>query len=180
MSVYDADSRAKEIMATDPVLVEQIKKEFGTQAFFRDGKMNRDLIAKKVFDAPEQLEKLNHLVHPRVQFDYEQWVERHRNEPYVIKEAALIFEAGTLPRLNTIIVVSAPEALRLKRVLRRDSHRTEKDVINIFHNQMTEEEKLKRADAVIVNDESRLVIPQVLELHRQFIAGVSVPLDFKP
>ena len=157
-------------MITDPVLIEEIKKEFGMQAFFPDGKINRDLIAQKVFDAPEQLEKLNHLVHPRVQLDYTQWLERHRNESYVIKEAALIFEAGTSPGLNTIIVVSAPEALRLKRVLLRDSHRTEKDVIKIFHNQMTEEEKLKRADAVIVNDESRLVIPQVLELHKRFIA----------
>lgn len=150
------------------------------QAYFADGNINREFIAQKVFSAPEQLQKLNHLVHPSVQVDYTLWVEGHRNEPYVIREAALIFEAGSSSVLNSIIVVSAPEALRIKRVLLRDTQRSERDVLNIIHNQMSEEEKLKRADAVIVNDESRLVIPQVLELHKQFISGVGAPVDFKP
>lgn len=170
VAVYNADNRAKELMTIDPVLVEQIKKEFGAKAYFSDGKVNRDFIAQAVFGASDQLEKLNHFVHPRVLVDYAKWVEGRQNESYVIKEAALIFEAGSSSGLDTIIVVFAPEALRLKRVLQRDAHRSEKDILNIFHNQMPEEEKLKRADAVIVNDESRLVIPQVLKLHNQFLS----------
>jgi dephospho-CoA kinase len=108
------------------------------------------------------------MVHPRVAVDYDHWLDQHLDKPYVIKEAALIFEAGSQKGLDKVIVVSAPEALRMKRVLSRDSHRTAIDIQNIFRNQMPEEEKLKRADYVIINDESQLVIPQVLQLHEQF------------
>jgi dephospho-CoA kinase len=114
-----------------------------------------------------KLAKLNDLVHPRVAADFTSWVQRHTDQPYVIKEAALIFEAGSWKDLDKVAVVSAPEELRMKRVLVRDKHRTAHDVENIFKNQLPEQDKLKRADFIIVNDESRLVIPQVLRLHAQ-------------
>ena len=167
--VYDADSRAKELMVTDSILVGQIKKEFGTQSYSSDGRIDRTTLAQTVFADPVKLEKLNRMVHPRVLEDYNHWLEQHVDKPYVIKEAALIFEAGSWKGLDKVIVVSAPEALRMKRVLSRDAHRTANDIQNIFRNQMPEEEKLKRADFVITNDESRLVIPQVLQLHEQFV-----------
>jgi len=167
--VYDADSRAKELMVTDGVLVEQIKKEFGTQSYYSDGSLDRITLAQTVFIDPVKLEKLNRLVHPRVAEDYRLWLEQHFDKPYVIKEAALIFEAGSWKGLDKVIVVSSPEALRMKRLLSRDAHRAAKDIQDIFRNQMPEEEKLKRADFVITNDESRLVIPQVLQLHEQFV-----------
>ena len=167
--VYDADSRAKELMATDTILVAQIKKEFGTQSHTSDGGIDRATLAQKVFTDPVKLEKLNLMVHPRVAVDYDHWVDQHVDKPYVIKEAALIFETGSQKGLDKVIVVSAPAALRMKRVLSRDSHRTAVDIQNIFRNQMPEEEKLKRADYVIINDESQLVIPQVLQLHEQFV-----------
>jgi dephospho-CoA kinase len=167
--IYDADSRAKELMATDPVLVDQIKKEFGTPAYSSDGRIDREYLAQTVFTDPVKLEKLNAMVHPSVLKDYNHWLEQQEDKPYVIKEAALIFEAGSWKGLNKVIVVSAPEALRMKRVLSRDAHRTAEDIQNIFRNQMPEEEKLKRADFVITNDESQLVIPQVLQLHQEFL-----------
>ncbi len=166
--VYDADNKAKDLMATDLVLVEQIQKEFGLQSYFPDGQINRNYLAKTVFGSPEQLEKLNRIVHPRVLEDYTRWVEGLQDKPYVIHEAALIFEAGSSRDLYAVIMVSAPEALRVKRVVQRDAHRTGKEIKNIISNQMPEEEKLRRADFVIVNDESRLVIPQVLKLHKCF------------
>jgi len=167
--VYDADSRAKELMVTDSILVGQIKKEFGTQSYSSDGGIDRTLLAETIFSDPFKLEKLNRMVHPRVAEDYNHWVEQHRDKPYVIKEAALIFEAGSWKVLDKVIVVASPERLRMKRILSRDTHRTANDVHAIINNQMPEEEKLKRADFVITNDESQLVIPQVLQLHEQLV-----------
>ena len=166
--IYDADSRAKILMTTDGILVEQIKKEFGMLSYNEDGSLNRKYLGQIAFDQKLKLEKLNQLVHPRVAKDYEEWVITHQHSPHVIKEAALLFESGSYKGLDKIVVVSASEQIRMKRVLQRDTHRTEKDVENIFGNQLPENEKLKRADFVIINDETRLVIPQVLELHERF------------
>lgn len=167
--VYDADSRAKSLMTTDGILVSQIKKEFGTLSFRADGGVNREYLAEHVFSNPEKLKKLNQLVHPRVGEDYAHWVKEQRTA-YVLKETALLFEAKSNKALDKVIVVSAPEALRIKRVLLRDKHRTEEQVKDIIRNQLMEEEKLKLADYIIVNDESRALIPQVLKLHEQFIS----------
>lgn len=109
-------------------------------------------------------------MHPRVAVDYEHWVSSHTDVKYVLKEAALLFESGSYQSLDKIIVVTAPETLRVMRVLIRDPHRSAEQTKEIIRNQMEEEEKNKRADYVIVNDETTLLIPQVLNLHLQFIA----------
>jgi dephospho-CoA kinase len=167
--VYDADSRAKSVMTTDGILVSLIKKEFGVLSYRADGSLNREYLAEHVFNDSEKLEKLNSLVHPRVGEDFNRWV-KEQNRPYVLKEAALLFEAGSNTALEKIIVVSAPEELRIKRVLQRDKHRTVQQVKNIIRNQLKEEEKLKLADYIVVNDECKPLIPQVLELHKQFLS----------
>jgi dephospho-CoA kinase len=165
---YDADSRAKIILNTDEVLKEQIKDEFGPFAYDEDGKLNRGHISKMAFSMPEKLARLNQLVHPRVAADIVTWTEEHRSHHYLIKEAALLFETGSYKELDKVILVSAPQSLRIERVLARDPYRTEADLQKIMANQMSEEEKMKRADFVIVNDESELLIPQVLRLHDLF------------
>jgi dephospho-CoA kinase len=118
-----------------------------------------------VFNDAEQLRKLNQLVHPRVAIDYKRWVENKVGARYVLKEAALLFEAGSNQQLDKVIVVTAPETLRIKRVLKRDHHRTEAQIRSIVENQMPEEEKMERADFIVRNDETVLLIPQVVELH---------------
>jgi dephospho-CoA kinase len=168
--VYDADSHAKGLMTTDGILVSEIKKEFGELSYNLDGSLNRAYLSDTVFNNAEQLKILNKLVHPRVGANYKQWVEQHKNHPYVLKEAALLFESGANQSLDRIIVVCASEELRKQRVLKRDVHRTADQVTAIMENQMPEEEKVRRADYKIRNDESVLVIPQVLELHRRFIS----------
>jgi dephospho-CoA kinase len=168
--VYDADSHAKNLMTTDGILVSAIKKEFGDLAYNRDGSLNRVYMANHVFHDQQKLDILNSLVHPRVFDDYLQWTAPHHQYPYLIKEAALLFEAGSEKTLDKIIVVHAPESIRIKRVLARDAHRTVEQVMAIVGKQMADDEKLKRADYVIVNDETELIIPQVLKLHNQFIA----------
>lgn len=167
--VYDADSRAKSLMTTDGILVSQIKKEFGSLSFRSDGNVDREYLAQTVFQDKEKLEKLNKLIHPRVALDYERWVSEQRNE-YVLKEAALLFEAKSYQVLDKIILVHAPAEIRIKRVMKRDPQRTQQQVEDIMQNQMRDEEKLKLADFNIVNDESKLVIPQILELHETFIS----------
>jgi dephospho-CoA kinase len=155
-------------MNSDPVLVEQIKQEFGMEAYDVSGFLNRTFLAAKVFGNPERLEKLNGLVHPRVGVDYAAWIVEQADQPYVLKEAALLFESGSFKGLDKIIVVNAPEQLRIRRTLHRDTHRTLDQVREIMERQLPEEEKIKRADFVVENDEQRLLIPQVLALHQVF------------
>lgn len=168
VQIYDADSRAKTIMTTDGILVEQIEKEFGNLSYC-GGELNRQFLASEVFENPARLRKLNDLVHPRVAVDFENWVARHRDEKYLVKEAALMIESGSHKNLDTLIVVNAPIEMRISRVLKRDPQRSRSEVMNIIDRQLKEEEKIKLADVVIKNDETILLIPQVLALHQTFL-----------
>jgi len=170
--VYDADSRARLLMTSDAVLINEIRKTFGDQSYSDDGKLNRDYVSKIVFNDAVKLAALNGLVHPAVARDYIRWSEENKSHPYLVKEAALLFEAGSYKTLDKIIVVQAPEELRIARVQKRDPHRDMQKIKDIIRSQMAEEEKLKRADFIVKNDESELVIPQVLALHQKFLKGI--------
>ena len=167
--VYDADSRAKWLMNSDPALQAALSEAFGPQTYTAAG-LNRTYLAATVFGDPGKTAQLNRLVHPRVGDDYAAWVREHAGFPYVLKEAALLFESGSYQSLDRVIAVSAPLPLRIRRVLQRDPHRTEADVAAIVARQMNEAEKLARADHVVLNDEKTLLIPRVLDLDRTFRA----------
>jgi len=166
--VYNADERGKWILANDSVVVNFIRQEFG-HAAIKDGKPDTRFLASQVFSNAEKLQKLNSIIHPRVAADYEQWLGQHYTASYAIKEAAIMYESGSDKTMDKMIVVYAPKEVRMKRVLQRDPHRTEADVLNIMGKQLPEEEKMKRADYIIHNDEQMLIIPQVLELHKKFM-----------
>lgn len=168
--VYSADDAAKEIMVKDPLLVEQIREHFGPEAYLADGSLHRKYISNIVFNDREQLAVLNSLVHPATIRDSEAWAARQRT-PYVIKEAALMFETESFHHVDKVICVYAPEALRIHRVMKRDNV-TRNDVIARMHKQIDDRIKMKLADYVIHNDEQQMVIPQVLALHQQFMATV--------
>ena len=168
--IYDADSHAKELMTTDGILISNIKKEFGELSYHTDGSLNRNYLSSKVFNNTEKLQQLNNLVHPRVRENYGQWVKAHERHPYVIKEAALIFEAKSDKELDKIVAISAPQKLRITRVLKRDPQRSEEQIKGIIEHQMPEDEKMRRADFTITNDEEVLLIPQVLDLHAHFLS----------
>ncbi len=169
--IYDADSHAKTLMTTDGILITNIQKEFGHLSFNSDGSVNRSYLGETVFNNPEKLKKLNELVHPRVREDYVRWLDANGNHQYVLKEAALLFETGSNKDLNKIIVVHAPESLRIDRVLTRDAHRTKELIQEIIKNQMEDEEKMRLADFILYNDENQLLIPQVLGLHKKLVAS---------
>lgn len=157
-------------MTTDGILVEQIKKEFGILSYLPDGSLNRAHISQTAFGNPDRLRTLNGFVHPRVALDYRSWMKEHQQDSYVIREAALLYEAKVDASLGMMVVVHAPERIRIDRVKARDPHRTESEIKAIMKNQWPDEEKMKRADAIIYNDDQHLVIPQVLQLHQQFIS----------
>lgn len=154
-------------MTTDGILVEAIKKEFGTLSYKTSGELNREYLSQSVFSDEIKLKKLNALVHPRVAIDYETWLHAHHDKEYVVKEAALLFESGSYKMLDGVIIVHTPEQLRIKRVLARDKQRSEQEVIKIIKNQMPENEKQKLANYKIENDEQNSVLKQVLNLHQQ-------------
>ena len=167
--VYDSDLRAKQVMAHNPQLKHELIAAFGPETFNEQG-LNRTRLAAIVFPEPEKLTKLNSLVHPHVKQDFINWSEENKNAPYVLKEAALMFETEAYKQVDEMITVFAPLDIRMERLLKRDTHRTETDLKNIIAKQLPEEEKLRRADHVVYNDDSQLVIPQVLKLHEYFLA----------
>jgi len=165
--VFDADKQAKLIMEVDEQLVLSIQKEFGPESYV-DGKLNRAFLSAIVFGNPAKLSVLNRLVHPATISAANTWMHS-QTSPYVIKEAALMFESGSAADLDYIIGVYAPEHIRVKRVMERDQVSREQ-VLNRMKNQISEVIKMKLCDAVIVNDEQQLLIPQVLLLHNRFMA----------
>ncbi len=167
---YDADSRAKVLMNSSPELVKSISLLFGPEAYKNDH-LNRQYIAAKAFENKGLLTQLNELVHPAVANDFNEWVDQ-QTAPYVLKEAALLFESGSFKSLDQMITVTAPESIRIKRVMARDG-RSEDQVKKIISNQLSEEEKASRSDYVIENDDENMVIPQVLEIHSTLMQNIS-------
>jgi dephospho-CoA kinase len=164
--VYSADDAAKEIMVKDLQLIEEIKAHFGVESYLPDGSLNRKYIANIVFNDKSQLEKLNSIVHPATIRDSEAWARKQRS-PYVIKEAALMFESESFHHVDKVIGVYAPESLRILRVMKRDGV-SRNEVLARIHKQIDDRIKMKLSDHVIYNDEQQMVIPQVLALHKLF------------
>ncbi|HVZ56253.1 MAG TPA: dephospho-CoA kinase [Chitinophagaceae bacterium] len=170
--VYYADEAARRLMNQDPGLVASMRATFGDQAY-RDGQLDRAYIAQVVFSQPSRLEQLNALVHPAVMRDAEIWMSG-QTAPYAIHEAALIFEAGVDRRLDFVIGVTAPQQLRIQRVMNRDRC-TREEVLGRIRQQMDEQEKMNRCQAVLHNDETSLLTPQVLDLHAQLLLRAAQP-----
>ena len=165
--VYNADEEAKKMMNSDEELKASLINNFGAETY-KDGLLDRKYLAAIVFNDDHKLELLNSLIHPATIRDASEWIKKQKS-PYVIKEAALIFEAGAADMLDLVIGVSAPHELRIKRVMNRDGVSRE-EVLKRMSSQLDDEVKMKRCDFVITNDEKSLIIPQVLSLHSQFIS----------
>jgi dephospho-CoA kinase len=168
--VYYADEASKRLYHTDSDLIASIKKYFG-EDIYTNGQLNRSKLAAIVFNQPEKLELLNRLVHPPTIRDAEEWMKK-QSAPYVIKEAALLFESGSASGLDYIIGVQAPFHYRIKRVMERDGVKKE-DVVGRANRQIDEDIKMRLCDFIIVNNDQELVIPQVLELHSKFLEMAS-------
>src|SRR6186713_3252159 len=140
--VYNADSRAKQLMVTSPSLMRGITELFGIEAYDQDGILNRSHISSQAFQDKNLLEELNALVHPAVFKDFDDWCAAQKT-PYIVKEAALMFESDSYKALDWVMMVTAPEEMRIQRTIQRDGLSREQ-VLARMKNQMSEEEKLAR------------------------------------
>ena len=169
--VFYADDAAKSVMVKDEILVSGIKEAFGEDAYFADGSLNRKHIAGIVFNDNEKLAKLNALVHPATFRAFDEWLKQVKDAPYVLKEAALLFESDSYKMCDYSILVRAPLETRIKRVMQRDSL-SRAEIESRESKQFSEEKKAGLANYIINNDDVQLVIPQVLELHDVFCSLV--------
>ncbi len=166
--VYEADARAKWLTEHDPALKTDIVRVLGSMAYDSAGRYDRTWVASQVFTNPALLAQLNAVIHPRVLTDTLDWISQHADAQYVVKEAALMRAAGDGNTLDKVIVVHAPVALRITRIRQRDPHRSEADIQAIIDRQISDNDRLQLADYVLANDESELLLPQILALHTQF------------
>lgn len=167
--VFYADFHAKKVMTEDAILISAIRQNFGNEAYFADGNLNRKHISNIVFNNDAELNMLNSLVHPAVFRAFDVWAEAYQHKKYVLKEAAILFESGSNRQCDKTIVVSAALDVRVQRVMQRDNL-TEQEVLRREKKQMPQAEKEAKADFVVLNDAQMLVIPQVLKIHQQLLA----------
>jgi dephospho-CoA kinase len=146
--VYIADEEAKKMMTSNDI-INALSNEFGKE-ILENGILNREKLAQLVFNNPKKLQKLNSIVHPEVKKHFDNWVEKHKNYPFVVKEAAILFESGSYKYCDTIITVNAPLETRLKRVMKRDKTDRE-SVLKRIENQWTDEQRIAKSNYVIYN-----------------------------
>lgn len=164
--LFKADEEAKKALNEDPELRNAIRAQFGEHIYGAEG-VDRKALAEQVFEDPDRLKRLNELVHPKVRERFESWCQTHRSAPYVLEEAAILIESGGHRMLDFIILVTAPEKLRIQRVMERDGV-SEAEVRRRMERQWSDETKRPYADLVLPNDDSELLVPRVLEKDKEW------------
>lgn len=164
--IYNADAEAKKLMHTDDTIKTKLIEVFGAQTY-KDGVLNKTFLSSVVFADEEKLQRLNSIVHPIVIQHAKDWAASQRAR-YSLKEAALLFESGSYKELDYTILVTAPQDVRLARVMKRDGL-SEQQVQERMNKQMSDDEKMALADFVIVNDGITPLLPQVWALHQKFL-----------
>ncbi|MES2285213.1 MAG: dephospho-CoA kinase [Bacteroidota bacterium] len=164
--VYYADIEAKQILDSNLEVRSNILNTFGNSVLNNEEKIDKKKLASLVFNNKENLEKLNSIVHPAVREHFENWLQQHSTQKYILKEAAILFESGSYKLVDKVIAVVAPLELKISRTMQRDKV-TQAEVELRISNQLNDEEKIKRSQFVIHNDEQQLLIPQILNIHDQ-------------
>lgn len=164
--VLHADAAAKFLMNADEALKAAIVDLFGEEVY-QNGRLNRPFLSSVIFNDKDKLEALNAVVHPATIAYGKKWFE-NQHSSYAIKEAAIFYESGTYVEMDIMIGVYAPIEIRLKRAMERDAV-AESDIRKRMENQMDETEKMSRCDYIILNDGTKSIIQQVLELHQKLI-----------
>lgn len=164
--VYYADEGAKRLMYKNKKLKTEIKKVLGEEAYYNNGRMNKPYIGKKIFGDKSLLKKVNALVHPAVAMDVMNWFGSIKNKPYALEESALLIESNAYKFFDEIIVVTAPQERRIEWVMKRDKL-SKKEVSQRLKNQLSDEERIKKANFIISNDGNIPLIQQVHSIHKQ-------------
>jgi len=162
--VYIADEEARKLM-DEPEIVHKVQAVFD-ENIIENNSLNRKKIAELVFSAPEKLKQLNSIIHPEVKRHFLSWVKAHEKYPFVIKEAAILFESGSYKDCDKIIAVTAPQKIRIQRVMSRDEV-SEEQVLERMKNQWPEERKIEMSDFVIQNTDLELSKQKVSEILKE-------------
>ena len=160
--VYIADAAAKEIME-QPDVMAQIKQIFHQNVMTSEGKLDRKVIGQLVFTSPELLKKLNAIVHPLVKTHFIEWLQQHKTASFVLKEVAILFESSGNKECDKVILVTAPEAIRIQRTMLRDNT-SQEAILNRIQNQLSDAEKIQKSDFVISNIDIKETYSQTDEI----------------
>jgi len=163
--VFEADTEAKKLINTNSVLKTGLIDLFGRDIYTTDGTINRNKLAGIIFNDEVQLMKVNELIHPVVRAEFKNWAEK-QTAPYVLHEAAILFESGFYKMMDFTILVSAPEEIRINRVTSRDNS-TAAAVKERIDKQWPDEKKRKLATVEIINDNKELILPQIIKIDKQ-------------
>lgn len=163
--VFEADKIAKELLNTHPEIKSGLVHQFGRNIYTENGTIDRKKLAEIIFNDELQLKKMNKLVHPAVRNEFRKWVDKHEQYPYVIHEAAILFESDFYTMMDYTILVSAPREQRIKWVMERDGV-SRQQVEERMKNQMPEEEKQKMSTLVLKNNNHQLLIPRIIEIDK--------------
>lgn len=160
--VYIADTESKRLTTTDPQIRRELIDLLGEKVY-QNGELNKPFLANYLFSDPEHARKVNSIIHPKVKEDFRQWAEAHRQSPIIAMEAAILIEAGFADQIDYIVMVYAPEELRIERAIKRDDSNREA-IIRRIQSQMSDEEKKAKAHYTIVNDNTQSIISQIEHL----------------
>ena len=163
--VFQADMVARRLQNEDPQLKNSLIELFGPKIYADDGLLNRKKLAEIIFNNRPYLEKVNSLIHPAVHQEFKCWKMKMTKFPYVLYEAAILFETGNSRRFDFTILVVADEKERMERVMKRDDTTTEA-ILHRMHNQVNDTEKRRLADFILENNNDQLIIPQILKLDK--------------
>ncbi len=164
--VYNSDLEAKKLYLRQDVR-ESIIANFGKSIYLPTGNIDKIRLAKIIFNDKKALNKINSIIHPLVKEHFNQWIEEQQHAPYIIKEAAILFESGAYKDMHKIIAVTAPLELRIERVIKRD-HTDREIILKKISNQLSDKELIKKSDFNIINDKKAL-LPQVLKIHKTLL-----------
>ena len=164
--VFNADLEAKRIMNESALIRSKMMMNFGKDIYLPNQTIDRKKLAGMIFNSPSLLQKVNFIIHPEVRNYFFEWSNR-QNSPYVVHEAAILFESGFYEMMDYTILITAPEQLRIDRVMKRDGNSAE-EIKDRMSKQWTDDEKMKLADITIINDNRELVLPRLIELDKKF------------
>ncbi|MGD9931432.1 MAG: dephospho-CoA kinase [Mangrovibacterium sp.] len=164
--VFEADTEAKKIMNQSPVIRSKLRMLFGNDIYLANQTIDRKKLAGLIFNSPPLLEEVNSIVHPEVRKFFFEWCDK-QNSPYIVHEAAILFESGFYRMMDQTILVTAPLEERIKRVMARENT-TEEDIRNRISKQWPDEEKMKLATYILNNNNEELLLPRLIELDIKF------------
>jgi len=161
--VFYSDDETKALYLI-PSVKELIINRFGEEVYFEDGTLNKKLLSYHLFKNEDAMQFIESVLYPALNQHFDEWCERQKS-PYVLFESAILFEKNYEKFFDKIIFVSAPESIRLQRVMKRDDC-SEENVRSRMRLQAGEEEKISQADFVVYNDGVRDVEEQVFEINK--------------